>query len=255
MSGFEAGVRANPRIGGGQVTVGMVDVSDGRLRPLDTMGRAHVARSSGSGVGEAVVGFFMAIVRLIVPVLLLLSLGAAAFVYGDAQAPMLSEMTEGHWLTLGLVLMPLTFFAIQLTNRRYGAGYAFGQIVIAWTIALATLPLTQGDLATLRENVTPAMRDVAAFGGALFLAQLVSVFMFDRLRGPRWWKAPLFSTLFGGLVLSLVAFPAAFAGTSVDWTSHMGAYLGLMAGASVALLIPYWIMRPVVQPLSGFGGY
>ncbi|MBI3676113.1 MAG: VUT family protein [Proteobacteria bacterium] len=233
----------------------MVDVSDGRLRPLDMIGRAHIARPSGSGFGEAVVGFLAATLRLVVPVLLLLSLGAAIFVYGDVQAPMLSAMSEGHWLTLGLVLLPLTLFAVQLTNRRYGAGYAFGQVVLAWGVALATLPFTQGDLATLRENVTPAMRDVAAFGGALFLAQIVSIVFFDRLRGPRWWKAPLFSTLFGGLVLSLVAFPAAFAGTPVAWSSHMAFYLGFMVAAAIALLIPYWILRPVVPPLSGFGGY
>jgi uncharacterized PurR-regulated membrane protein YhhQ (DUF165 family) len=233
----------------------MVDVSDGRLRPLDTIGRAHVARQSKSGFGEAVGGFFMTALRLIVPVVLLLALGAAAFVYGNSEAPILSAMSDGHWLKLGLVLLPLTFFAVQLTNRRYGAGYAFAQVVIAWAIAFGTLPLTQGDLAMLRENVTPAMRDVAAFGGALFLAQVVSIVFFDRLRGPHWWQAPLFSNLFGGLVLALVAFPGAFAGTSVAWTSHMGLYLGFLAGASIALLIPYWIMRPVVPPLSGFGGY
>ena len=79
--------------------------------------------------------------------------------------------------------------------------------------------------------------------------------MFDRTRGPRWWTAPFLSTLWGGLLFCLIAFPAAYMGTPVDWFARLVVYAGIMAAAAVLLLVPYWLLRRVVPPLSGFGGY
>ena len=33
------------------------------------------------------------------------------------------------------------------------------------------------------------------------------------------------------------------------------AHFALFAGVSVALLVPYWLLRPAMKPLNGMNGY
>jgi uncharacterized PurR-regulated membrane protein YhhQ (DUF165 family) len=190
----------------------------------------------------------------LVPVALLLITGTAAFVYSNVVVSWITGPND-TWLTMGQLLLPLTFLAIHLTNRRYGAGYAFAQVIGAWIVGLVVFQAVQAQLAALAQVALPASRETAGFAIGLAAAQLVAVFVFDRTRGPRWWSAPLFASLWGAAVLCFVAYPAAYAGTQVDWVNHMFVNLWLVAGAGVLLLIPYWAFRPIVQPLSGFNGY
>jgi uncharacterized PurR-regulated membrane protein YhhQ (DUF165 family) len=190
-----------------------------------------------------------AILRLILPVVFLLIAGAACVIYSDTLAAGLGSLA-GRPLSVGLALLPVTFFVVQLTNRRYGAFYAYAQIAIAWTLALIALP-------SLVRFMSPApdARVVAAFGAALLQAQLMGVLFFDRLRGPIWWKAPLVASLVSGLLFCVVAFPLAFGGTDSNWSREMFDYMEFAAGAAVLLLIPYGVLRSRVPPLSGLGGY
>ena len=193
-----------------------------------------------------------AFVRLVIPVVLLATLGGASYVYAGVPAPVFNNL---NWLNIGLLVLPVTFLAVHLTSRRYGAGYAVAQLLLtaAAVVALAFFAKDQIKMA-LGEHDIPA-RVLIGFGAALFVAQLVAIFLFDRLRGPRWWQAPLMASLIGGVVLSLVAFPASFAGTSLDWSGHMLDYMAVTSVAAVLLVIPYWMLRPLVPPRSGFGGY
>ena len=59
----------------------------------------------------------------------------------------------------------------------------------------------------------------------------------------------------GGVVFTSVFAPLAFAGTGAAWIQPALNYGALLAGAAVALLIPYWMLRGLVPPLPGFGGY
>ncbi len=256
VSGFEAGIRANPRVGTPQFSGGVAESgSIGVSRPVDRIGRAHIAKPNqeniGGRVSEAIAAFF----RLLTCVVLLLTIGAASFLYADTPAP---QFVSHYlpWIGLGELLLPLTFFAIQLANRRYGPGYAMAQVFLAWGIGFAALPFIKGELAQLLSASPPDLRDVAGFGCALFLAHLLSVLVFDRMRGPRWWTAPLISSLVAGIVFCLIAFPAAYLGTAVaDWPDRMIGDMGVMAVAAFAMLIPYWLLRSVVPPLPGFNGY
>jgi uncharacterized PurR-regulated membrane protein YhhQ (DUF165 family) len=189
-------------------------------------------------------------------VLLLIASGAVAFAYGNIPAKWLPLTgMSGHTLSLGLVLMPATFFAIHLANRRYGAAYASAQILLAWAVSAAVLPFTVQYLGQLNGGVMPGLRVIAGFGVALFVAQFVGAWVFDRMRGPRWWTAPLTASLIGGAALTFIGYPAAYYGTGTAWTQPMWSYLILTVGVAVALLIPYWALRAAVPPTSGFNGY
>ncbi len=251
---YEAGVRSDPRNG-----IGRYDSSRARSagfrQPTDMIGRAYEPRPGGSTDSGGFAVALMAVgLQLVVPVLLLVTLGAAAFLYGDRPVAWLG-LENAHWLTLGHLMVPLTFFAIALTNRRYGAGYAMAQTVLAWALVAAAVFLDGPDLAALAGQALPPANAMLGFGGALFAGHLLSVVVFDRTRGPRWWTAPFQALLWGGLAFCLIAFPALYLGTTVDWFARLDIYAGIMSVSAFLLLVPYWLLRRMVPPQSGFGGY
>lgn len=204
-----------------------------------------------AGVVKRIAHTLAAFARLVIPILLLATLGGASFVYAGTPAPVLTQ----PWMNVGLLVLPLTFLAVHLTSRRYGAGYAFAQLILTYAAgtALAVFGAPYLTLALGQQHV--ASREIVGFAAGLFVAHLVAIFLFDRLRGPHWWQAPLFASLIGGVVLCLVAFPVSYLGTDIDWTGRMLDYMAVTSIAAVLLVIPYWTFRPLVPPRSGFGGY
>jgi hypothetical protein len=220
------------------------------------IGRAYEPRmgTSGPATGGAARTVAIAALQLILPVLLLLALGAMAYLYYDQPVTWFGS-GQASWLTMGHLLLPLTFFAIALTNRRYGAGYALAQTGLAWLVVAAAVIFAGPDLAVATGHVLPPEAVMIEFGSALFASHLFSVAVFDGTRGPRWWTAPLHALLWGGVTFCLIAFPALYLGTSIDWFGRLLVYAGIMAGAAFLLLLPYWLLRSLVPPLPGFGGY
>ncbi len=248
MSGFEAGVGADDRVGAAKFSRGSAEVrASGAM-----MGRGHQMAVIRPGNGRRFAGALFASLQLMVPIALLMTISAAAFLYSDVPAGIPGIAS---WLTLGALLVPLTFLAIHITNRRYGAGHALSQVVGAWACGLAVLWAMRNDLGALVNYPLPAAREMLAFGGALFAAQIAAIAVFDGMRGPKWWVAPLYASLWASVILCAVGFPAAYAGMSTDWITPMFVYLIAAVAESIAMLIPYWAIRAVVPPMSGFGGY
>ena len=104
-------------------------------------------------------------------------------------------------------------------------------------------------------SALPNTREVAAFALAFVGAGLLATVAFDVTRGPRWWTAPLIGSLVAAFIYTFVFYPVAYAGTDASWVGHMIVHGGILAGAAFAVLVPYWVLRGTVQPLSGFGGY
>ncbi|HUO93548.1 MAG TPA: hypothetical protein VMU22_11525 [Rhizomicrobium sp.] len=244
MSVFESGVR------GGRRTVGIGLAANVAGRSVDRMG---VMRDRTRGpLGELV----LAVMRLVFPVFLLVTAIAAAVIYGSEPAEWLGTVdVGGKPFNAGLLALPAVLFIVQLTNRRYGAGYAVTQVLAGVAAVLAAAIYAGDDLMLLRGAPLPASRFLIAFGAALLVAQLFSIFVFDRLRGPQWWQAPFFGLLFGGIALALIAYPAAYLGTGTDWLGPMFAYLGVTIAEAIMLIVPYWFLRGIIAPLPGFGGY
>ena len=232
-----------------------IGINDGpyRLRTADEAGwaasYAYSQRSTTRRVLEAVrVGG-----RMILPVLGLSSALAAVFLFIDMPVPGLKSEA---WLSVSHLLLPLAFLVIHLTNRRYGPGYAFWQVVGSFVL-LASLTALSGGLVhhLLPPSFEPTAREVAAFGIAFLLAGFLSIVAFDGARGPRWWTAPLIGSIAGMLVFTSIFYPAAYAGTSTAWINHMGVHAGLLAASALLMLLPYWLLRRMVEPLAGYGGY
>ena len=113
---------------------------------------------------------------------------------------------------LGAFTYPLAFLVTDVMNRVYGAPIA-RKVVFAGFVTgvICSFIGTQimgefGPLVTLRIAI--------GSGTAFLVAQLVDVFVFDRLRQGSWWRAPLASTLVGSTLDTALFFFIAFSATA-----------------------------------------
>ena len=107
-------------------------------------------------------------------------------------------------LTWGAFTYPFAFLVTDLTNRLVGPAAARRVVLAGFVVGvLCSAVLSQLGLTTLR---------IAIGSGLAFLtAQLLDVFVFDRLRSGTWWRAPLVSTLVSSTVDTAIFFSVAFA--------------------------------------------
>ncbi|MCC5956888.1 MAG: queuosine precursor transporter [Natronohydrobacter sp.] len=144
----------------------------------------------------------------------------------------LVQFLFGNWLTWGAFTYPLAFLVNDVMNRVYGPSAARRVVWVGFAVGVAcSLIGTQiigeyGPLVTLR---------IALGSGIAFLtAQMLNIFIFDRLREGRWWRAPLGSTLIGSAVDTALFFSIAFSaslsfiapGDDVSWAGEILPMLG-----------------------------
>lgn len=154
----------------------------------------------------------------------------------------------GQWLTWGAFTYPIAFLVTDIMNRVYGVSIARRVVFIGFLVGVAcSLIGTQimgefGPLVTWR---------IAIGSGIAFLsAQMLDVFVFDKLRAKTWWKAPLASTLVGSSVDTILFFSIAFSATftflepasDVSWAQEILPILGIGSDAPlwVSLAIADW---------------
>lgn len=155
----------------------------------------------------------------------------------------LVQVRLGDWLTWGALTYPLAFLVTDLTNRRFGAqaarrvvwaGFAMG---VACSLVGSQIMGADGPLVTLRIAV--------ASGLAFLVAQMVDIWVFDRLRAGPWWRAPLASSVVGSAVDTALFFSIAFApalmwlepGNDTTWAGASVTPLGLEAPLWVGLAL------------------
>ena len=159
----------------------------------------------------------------------------------------LVQFLLGQWLTWGAFTYPFAFLVTDVMNRVYGAGPA-RRVVFAGFVTgvICSLIGTQimgefGPLVTLR---------IAIGSGAAFLAaQLLDISVFSALRGGRWWRAPLVSTLVGSSVDTALFFSIAFSaaltvlepGNDVSWANEALPLLGF------GPMVPLWVSLAVAD--------
>jgi uncharacterized PurR-regulated membrane protein YhhQ (DUF165 family) len=200
------------------------------------------------------------VLRVAISVIALLAAYVAAFYFQqpvtllDGLFPATGLM-PGYWLTLGHLLIMLAFFAVMLTNRALGPPYALAQVVIAWLTVtgfwfLVAAPVVQA----FPGSPLPPPRVLSAFLVALGIAHLVNIVIFDQARGKPWWRAPFFGGLSAALALPLFYWPIAKWGTE-PFLGRMAVDMAVKAALVYVLLALYALLRPVIRPRAGLGGY
>ena len=174
-------------------------------------------------------------------------IGVIAMAIVVVASNILVQHLFGNWLTYGAFTYPIAFLVTDLMNRVYGATAARRVVLVGFIVGLVCSFIgTQimgeyGPLVTLR---------IAAGSGLAFLtAQLVDVFVFDRLRDGKWWRAPLASTLVGSTLDTAIFFTIAFAAgltfiepaNDVSWANEAVPLLGQGS------VLPLWISLAVAD--------
>ena len=87
-------------------------------------------------------------------------------------------------------------------------------------------------------------------GTAFLVAQLLDVYVFDRLRGTSWWKAPLASSALGSAVDTALFFTLAFAGTAVPFVTLALGDFAVKLALAFLFLSPFRLLMAVVRPIK-----
>ncbi len=198
-------------------------------------------------------------VHLALPVALLITLLGAAYLYTDAflLLPSAPKTVQNAMLAISDLIVPMAWFSIHLTNRRYGAAHAFAQLIAGLVIVSLAALVNPGDIDNwINNNPSTSWRAMLAFEASFLIANFVAIVLFDAARGPRWWTAPLVASFVASLVFSALYYPAAFAGEDVvAWMDSALVHFAVFFAESVLLLVPYYLLRPAMRPTQGMNGY
>ncbi|MBV0913415.1 queuosine precursor transporter [Anianabacter salinae] len=167
-------------------------------------------------------------------------------------------------LTWGAFTYPLAFLVTDVMNRVYGPGPA-RRVILAGFITgivcslIGTQIMLQGD--GFSYAAVP-LRVAIASASAFLIAQLVDVAVFDRLRGGKWWTAPLASTVVGSALDTAIFFTLAFsasvtlfgaaANDQVSWAWDAVPFLnfGPALPLWVTLAVADWLVKLAIALLA-----
>lgn len=128
----------------------------------------------------------------------------------------LGGLSLADLLTWGAFTYPFAFLVTDLANRRHGPQMARRIVFVGFMVAVAcsiVIPPLLFKLGLIEfETAAGRLVRIAIASGAAFLtAQLLDVTVFNWLRRQSWWRAPIFGTLAGSIVDTLIFFSVAFA--------------------------------------------
>ena len=175
----------------------------------------------------------------------------------------LVQFLLGQWLTWGALTFPIAFLVTDVMNRVYGAAAARRVIFAGFVVGvicslIGSQIMLQGDGFTYP---AVALRVAVGSGVAFLVAQLIDVFVFDKLRDGAWWRAPLFSSVIGSALDTGIFFSIAFSQTmsfgaaadgEVSWAWDVLPLLG--AGPEsplwVSLAVADWLVKMAVALIA-----
>lgn len=177
--------------------------------------------------------------------------GIAAMAIVVVASNILVQFLYGQWLTFGAFTYPIAFLVTDVMNRVYGPAMARRVVFAGFLVGIAcSLIGTQ-----INGEYSPLVtwRIAIASGTAFLVAQSLDIVVFNKLRGGKWWTAPLASTLIGSSVDTILFFFIAFSTTliplepsnDVSWANEILPLLGVgpQAPLWVSLGVADWAVK------------
>ena len=167
----------------------------------------------------------------------------------------------GDILTYGAFTYPVAFLITDLTNRQYGPKSARRVVFAGFVVGIAL------------SYFTSSPRIAIASGSAYLAGQLLDIAVFNRLRQQSWWRAPLFASLIGSALDTLLFFSFAFApffvffGPNDPFAIETAPIFGVLATSAprwiswalgdftvkiivgLIMLLPYGALMSVLRPM------
>jgi uncharacterized PurR-regulated membrane protein YhhQ (DUF165 family) len=154
-------------------------------------------------------------------------IGVAAMIVVVTGANIAVQFPINNWLTYGAFVYPVSFLVTDLSNRALGPGLARKVVYVGFALGVLMSILFAG------------WRIAFASGSAFLLAQLLDIYIFDRLRRSVWWRAPFVSSMLGSAVDTALFFSLAFAGTEVPWVRLAIGDFGVKVAMALTMLLPF----------------
>lgn len=182
------------------------------------------------------------------------------------QYPLSGELLGinlGDLLTYGAFTYPVAFLITDLTNRQFGPRVARRVVAAGFLVAVVF------------SFAVASPRIAIASGSAFLLGQLLDISVFNKLRRQTWWRAPLFASLFGSVLDTLVFFSFAFAPVfsvfgpndafAIEWAPILGVltteaprWMSWALGdfsvkvlVGFVMLLPYGALMSRLKPMPG----
>ncbi|WP_413203462.1 queuosine precursor transporter [Rhodospirillum sp. A1_3_36] len=144
-----------------------------------------------------------------------------------AASNYLVQWPINDWLTWGALTYPVAFLVTDVTNRVHGPAMA-RKVVYAGFACAVVLSI-----------LLASPRIALASGSAFLCAQLMDVFVFNRLRNRVWWLPPFISTILGSVLDTGLFFSLAFAGQNLPWMTWALGDLGVKLAMGLVLVAPF----------------
>ena len=148
-------------------------------------------------------------------------------------------------LTYGAFSYPVSFLITDLSNRKYGKNTAKKIVYLGFGLGVfLTLYFSTNysNLISIRIAIGSAV--------AFLVAQLIDVYIFDKLRNKIWFAAPLVSSLIGSSIDTFLFFSISFYGTEVNWVTLSFGDLFVKIFVALMMLIPFRLLLSHVQEIS-----
>ena len=95
-----------------------------------------------------------------------------------------------------------------------------------------------------------SIRIAIASGTAFITAQLIDVYVFDKLRKKKWFIAPLTSSFAGSTIDTFIFFFISFYGTKINWLTLGMGDLSVKIIVAIFMLIPFRILLSRIKDIS-----
>ena len=148
-------------------------------------------------------------------------------------------------LTYGALSYPIAFLITDLSNRCYGKYVAKKIVYLGFAIGIFLTFYFSTNFSNLI-----SVRIALGSGIAFLVAQLLDVYIFDKLRKKIWYVAPLTSSIIGSTIDTFLFFSISFYGTSVNWLNLSFGDLSVKIIIALAMLIPFRILLPRLEEVS-----
>ena len=159
-----------------------------------------------------------------------LHLGIAAMAVTVAASNFLVQIPINDWLTWGALTYPIAFLVTDLVNRRRGPADARHVVMVGFVIGVGL------------SFFTSTVRIALASGTAFLLAQLLDVWLYNRMRRLSWWRAPLISSSIASAFDTALFFSRAFAATGLPWVTWAIGDYGVKLAVAALMLVPFRVL-------------
>ncbi|HEU0221791.1 MAG TPA: VUT family protein [Paracoccaceae bacterium] len=175
-------------------------------------------------------------------------LGILAMALVVVAANILVQFVVGDFLTWGAFTYPFTFLVTDLTNRFHGAAAARRVVAAGFAVGIG-FSLVASQIAGPGGLPLTTFRIAVGSGIAFLAAQLLDIYVFNRLRHGSWWRAPFVSSFFGSALDTALFFSIAFSAAlafidpaaDVAWAATPLPLLGL------GPVLPLWVSLAVAD--------